>query len=183
MLSKVATGAALAAASVAQGASAKAGQFGKVEIFGFGTSSPFVGEKVVGESKDSFLNGYTSTYGFAPTGDILAKDFAADVSREKKVFEKSAKLMGSLQPDIDSKTWWKVRDQLRGTDVYSMRGAMLSINNVLPADKKDGATKAYKKYWQEVEAFDLACTKKEQALATKKNGDMLAALKAYSASI
>lgn len=40
LISKVATGAAFAAASVAQGASAKAGQFGKQELFGFASESP-----------------------------------------------------------------------------------------------------------------------------------------------
>merc|ERR1719329_732584 len=150
LISKVATGAAFAAASVAQGASAKAGQFGKQELFGFATSSPYVGEKVVGTSKDNFLKGYSSTYGFAPTGEILAKDF----------FAKTSKLMSSLQGDIDTKTWWKVRDQLRGTNVYSMRSTMLALNNVLPEEKKPQAAKLYKKYWQEVEALDLACVKK-----------------------
>lgn len=40
VISKVATGAAFAAASVAQGASAKAGQFGKQELFGFASAPP-----------------------------------------------------------------------------------------------------------------------------------------------
>merc|ERR1712100_184882 len=106
-----------------------------------------------------------------------------DVTREKAVYDKTTKLVAGLQKDIDSKTWWKVRDQLRGTDVYSMRSSMLALNNVLPDDKKAGAKKAYTKYWQEVEALDLACVKKEQALATKKNADMLAALTAYGGSI
>ena len=76
-----------------------------------------------------------------------------------------------------------MRDQLRGTNVYSMRSSMLALNNVLPAEKKAGAKKAYTKYWQEVEALDLACVKKEQALATKKNADMLTALSAYTAAL
>ena len=146
-------------------------------------SSPYVGEKVVGTGKDNFLKGYTSTYGFAPTGEILAKDFTSDVAREKEVFAKTSKLMSSLQGDIDTKTWWKVRDQLRGTNVYSMRSTMLALNNVLPEEKKAGAAKAYTKFWKEVEALDLACLKKEQALATKKNADMVAALQAYAAAL
>lgn len=40
LLTKVATGTAFAAASVAQGASAKAGQFGKQELFGFSGAYP-----------------------------------------------------------------------------------------------------------------------------------------------
>ena len=64
----------------------------------------------------------------------------------------------------------EVRDQLRGTDVYSMRSTMLALNNALPDEKKPEAAKLYKKFWQQVEALDLACVKKEQALATKKIG-------------
>lgn len=102
---------------------------------------------------------------------------------QKAVYEKTVKLVSGLQGEIDSKTWWKVRDQLRGTDVYSLRSSMLSINNVLPADKKDSAAKAYKKVFVEMEALDLACKKKEQALATKENNDLLEALAAYKAII
>ena len=93
------------------------------------------------------------------------------------------KLLSSLQGDIDTKTWWKVRDQLRGTGVYDLRASMLAINGVLPADKKADAAKAYKKVFVEMEALDLACKKKEQALATKENSDLLAALAAYGAII
>ena len=124
-----------------------------------------------------------STYGFAPTGDILAADYTSDVTRETSAFNKGVKLIANLQTNIDSKTWWKVRDQLRGTDVYSLRGSMLAINNVLPAGKKDAAAKAYKKVFAEMEALDLACKKKEQALATKENSDMLQAIEAYKLTI
>ena len=184
MISKVAGGA-FALGGLAQGASAKAGQFGKQEIFGFGTSSPYVGEKVVssGRAGSQFNDDVKSTYGFAPTGDILAKGYASDVGRETKAFDKSVKLLSSLQGDIDSKTWWKVRDQLRGTGVYDIRASMLAINGVLPADKKADAAKAYKKVFTEMEALDLACKKKEQALATKENSDLLEAIAAYKAVI
>jgi len=151
----------------------------------FGTSSPYVGDKVVSSgTAGSFLNDdLKSTYGFTPTGDILAAGCAKDVARETAVFNKGVSLISALQKDIDSKTWWKVRDQLRGTDVYSLRGAMLSINNVLPEGKKDAAAKAYKKVFVEMEALDLACKKKEQALATKENNDMLEAIAAYKNAI
>ena len=149
-------------------------------------SSPYVGPKVVPSSTSAgsqFVENTQATYGFKPTGDILAKGYTQDITREKAAYEKSAKLLSALQADIDTKTWWKVRDQLRGTNVYSMRSSMLSINNVLPEEKKGAAAKAYKKFWQEVEALDLACVKKEQALATKKNADLIAALDAYKAAI
>merc|ERR1712216_308845 len=163
----------------------KAGQFGKIDIFGYGTSSPYVGEKIVssGTAGSSLNDDLKSTYGFAPTGDILAAGYAKDVARETAVFNKGVSLISSLQKDIDTKTWWKVRDQLRGTDVYSLRGAMLSINNVLPEGKKAAAAKAYKKVFVEMEALDLACKKKEQALATKENNDMLEAIAAYKKTI
>ena len=184
LISKVAGGV-IALGGLAQGASAKAGQFGKQEIFGFGTSSPYVGEKVVSGSKagSMYNDDVKSTYGFAPTGDILAKGYASDVTREKKVYEKTVALVSSLQGDIDSKTWWRIRDQLRGTDVYSLRSSMLAINGVLPTEKKPDAAKAYKKVFVEMESLDLACKKKEQALATKENNDLLAALAAYGAII
>lgn len=184
ILSKVG-GAAFALAGAAQGASAKAGQFGKQELFGFGISSPYVGEKVVSGTNagTAYNEDLKSTYGMKPSGEILATGYTKDVAREKAVYEKTVKLVSGLQGEIDSKTWWKVRDQLRGTDVYSLRSAMLSINNVLPADKKDSAAKAYKKVFVEMEALDLACKKKEQALATKENNDLLEALAAYKAII
>merc|ERR1711935_132131 len=173
LLSQVA-GATFALAGVAQSASAKAGQFGKQDVFGIGISSPYVGEKVVsgGTAGTPYVDNVVSTYGFKPTGDILAAGFT-----------KGCKLIANLQTNIDSKTWWKVRDQLRGTDVYSLRGSMLAINNVLPEAKKDAAGKAYKKVFAEMEALDLACKKKEQALATKENSDMLQAIAAYKLTI
>ena len=42
---------------------------------------------------------------------------------------------------------------------------------------------AYKTFWKEVESLDLACKKKEPALAAKEFGDVLAAMKAYSALV
>merc|ERR1712216_933027 len=62
----------------------------------------------------------------------------------------------------DSKTWWKVRDQLRGTGVYDIRASMLAINGVLPADKKADAAKAYKKVFTEMEALDLAARRRSR---------------------
>jgi len=184
LLSQVA-GATFALAGVAQSASAKAGQFGKQDVFGIGISSPYVGEKVVsgGTAGTPYVDNVVSTYGFKPTGDILAAGYTKDVTRETAAFTKGCKLIANLQTNIDSKTWWKVRDQLRGTDVYSLRGSMLAINNVLPAGKKDAAAKAYKKVFAEMEALDLACKKKEQALATKENADMLQAIEAYKLTI
>jgi len=169
----------------AEGASAKAGQFAKAELFGFATSSPYVGEKVVTSTNagSAYKEQSVSTYGFKPNGEFAAKGYTQDVAREKAVFDKSSKMVKGLQADIDSKTWWKVRDQLRGTDVYSMRSSMLALQEVLPAEKKPEATKLYKKFWTQVEALDLACVKKEQALATKKNADMITALDAYIAAI
>jgi hypothetical protein len=182
-LSKVAGGAALMAPLAA---SAKAGQFGKQEIFGTAASSPYQAlDKVVsgGTAGTAYNDELKSTYGFAPTGEILAKGYAKDVTREKAVYDKTTKLVAGLQKDIDSKTWWKVRDQLRGTDVYSLRSSMLAINNALPAEKQAAAKKAYSKVFVEMESLDLACAKKEQALATKEYSDFLEALSKYNAII
>merc|ERR1712216_140123 len=104
------------------GASAKAGQFGKQEIFGFGTSSPYVGEKVVssGRAGSQFNDDVKSTYGFAPTGDILAKGYASDVGRETKAFDKSVKLLSSLQGDKKAdaaKAYKKVFTEMEALDL------------------------------------------------------------------
>merc|ERR1711918_213633 len=76
----------------------------------------------------------------------------------------------------ESKPWWFVRDELR-IQAYNMRSSMIAMNKV----NKDKAAcdKAYKKFWSEVESLDLACKKKELALAQKEYADVLAALKVY----
>ena len=152
-------------------ASAKAGQFGKIGIFGMeDISSPFQpgGPKA----------GADATFGYAKSsGPKLATGYESDVAREKAAFLESSRRISELQPKIESKTWWFVRDQLR-SQAYNMRSSMLALNAV-NADKA-AALKAYKKYWSEVEMFDLACSKKESALAQKEYGDVLSALKAYT---
>ena len=61
-------GAAVFSAGMVQGASAKAGQFGKVEIFGMGISSPF--------QPGGPKSGEEATYGYAKSsGPILAKGY------------------------------------------------------------------------------------------------------------
>ena len=62
-----------------------------------------------------------------------------------------------------------------------MKANMLAINKQL-TDKK-AADAAYKKFWKEIDALDLACKKKELALAQKEYSDVLAALKEYQALI
>ena len=44
------------------------------------------------------------------------------------------------------------------------------------------AESAYKTFWKEIESLDLACKKKEPALAAKEFGDVLAAMKAPTRS-
>merc|ERR1712070_182717 len=78
------------------------------------------------------MGGPESTYGFAKSeGDILAADYKSDVAREKAAFLESSKRVSSLQPKLDSKTWWFVRDELR-TQTYNMRSSMLALNGVSP---------------------------------------------------
>merc|ERR1719502_1373909 len=168
-------GAALAGMSAVQAASAKAGQFSKIEVFSVvgtpGISSPYQpgGPKA----------GADATYGYAKSeGPKLATGYEADVEREKAAFVVSSKIINAQGPNIDSKTWWLVRDNLRG-QAYNMKANMKAINAVLPADQKAKATKAYGTFWKEIDALDLACKKKELALAQKEYSDVLAALKAY----
>merc|ERR1711908_10471 len=105
-----------------------------------------------------------------------------DVTREVAALEVSKKIIRAQGPLIDSKTWWLVRDNMRG-QAYNMKANMLAINKVLPAEKKASATKAYKKFWSEIDSLDLACVKKELDLAKKEYDDVLAALAAYDAVI
>jgi hypothetical protein len=104
----------------------------------------------------------------------------SDVTREKAAFEISCRIVSSQQNNVNSKTWWLVRDNLRG-QAYNMKANMRAINNVLEGSKKAEATAAYNKFWKEVDSLDLACQKKELALAQKEYGDVLEALKAYRA--
>merc|ERR1711988_1250857 len=136
---------------------AKAGQFGKVEIFGVSGSSPYQDlDKEYGGTKVGALVEGKSTYGFKPTGEILSKGYTQDVTRELAAFKESSKRVSSLQPQIDSKTWWLARDNMR-TQAYNMRSSMLAINNVLPADKKLVAEKAYKKFWVQASVWHVSC--------------------------
>jgi len=170
-------GAALAGFGAVQAASAKAGQFGKVEIFSL------VGEPAISSpyQPGGPKAGKDSTFGYAKTeGEFLANGYEADVTREKAAFELSCKIVSSQQGNVDSKTWWLVRDNLRG-QAYNMKANMLAINSVLEGSKKAEATAAYNKFWKEIQSLDLACEKKELALAQKEYGDVLEALKAYRA--
>jgi len=166
-------GAAVLGAAFVDGASAKAGQFGKIGIFGFDVSSPYV--------EGGPKSGPEATFGFAKSnGDILAKDYSADVAREKASFEESSRRISSLQPKIDSSTWWFIRDELR-IQAYNMRSSMLAMNNVSP--NKAAAEKAYKAFWTKVEAFDLACQKKDQPLSNNNYAEVLKALETYTKTV
>lgn len=164
-------GAALGAAAFAGSANAKAGQFGKIGIFGMeDISSPY--------QPGGPKSGKDATYGFAKSdGPILAADYELDVTREKDSFLESSRRIKTLKEKVDSKVWWFVRDELR-IQAYNMRGSMIAMNKV----NKDKAAceKAYKKFWSEVESLDLACKKKELALAQKEYADVLAALDVYT---
>jgi len=176
-------GAAVFALGAVQSASAKAGQFSKLSVFDIigepALSSPFQAGGPQG-------TGPGTTFGYKKSdGPVLALEnggYKADVAREKAAFEVSAKIVKSQAKNIDSKTWWLVKDNLRG-QAYNMKANMLAINGVLPAEKKAAAAKAYSKFWSEINQFDLACTKKEYDLAKKEYADVLAALDAYTATL
>jgi len=166
-------GAALFSFSAVQGASAKAGQFSKQDFFSVSgvpaISSPYQpgGPKA----------GKDATFGYAKSdGPLLAEGWQSDVSRERAAFTISADIVKNQGKNIDSKTWWLVRDNLRG-QAYNMKANMKAINSAI-ADK-ESATKAYAKFWKEIDQLDLACRNKELDLAKKEYGDVLAALKVY----
>jgi len=166
-----------AAAAVPMAANAKAGQFSKLDIFSIvgqpAISSPY--------QPGGPRSGKDATYGYQKSdGPILAAGYESDVTREKKAFEVSKNIVNSQGPNIESKTWWLARDNFRG-QAYNMKANMQAINEVLPADKKKDATKAYNKFWAGVNKLDLALTKKEPELATKDYEDVKADLVAYEA--
>ena len=143
------TGAALFAGAAVQGASAKAGQFSKLSIFDVvgepALSSPF-------QPGGPQPTGPDTTYGYKKSdGPVLAIDYKSDVGREKAGYDVSAKIMRAQGPNIESKTWWLVKDNFRG-QAYNMKSNMIAINSVLPEPKKTAATKAYSKFWSEVNA-------------------------------
>lgn len=178
------TGAAVVGFSSVQSVSAKAGEFSKISIFditGPSISSPYQAGGPQG-LKGTIRNPET-TYGYLKSdGPILAAEWQGDVAREKAAFDVSSKIVQAQGANIDKKTWWLVRDNLRG-QAYNMKANMLALVNVLPAEKKPAAQKAYKKFWTEIESLDLACVKKEYDLAKKEYGDVLEALKAYTALV
>jgi len=169
-------GAALASLAAVQSASAKAGQFSKIEVFSLvgppSISSPFqAGGKVGGYA------GENATYGYAKSdGAILAKGYTEDVTRETAALEVSKKIVRSQLPNIESKTWWLVRDNFRG-QAYNMKSNMRAIIKVQSDPAK--AQKAYNTFWNEVNSLDLACVKKELDLAKKEYQDVLDALTAW----
>jgi len=121
-------GAALLSFSAAvQGASAKAGQSGKIGIFDTSISSPYQPQGIARTAAGS-------TYGMKSNGEAAAAGYAADVAREKASFQESVKRISGLGPKIESKTWWFVRDELR-IQAYTMRASMLAMNAV-NSDKK-----------------------------------------------
>merc|ERR1712224_863784 len=105
-----------------QSASAKAGQFSKIEVF-----------SIVGQPGGPKA-GKDATFGFAKSdGEFVANGYEKDVSREKAAYVVSTKIIQSQGPNIDSKTWWLVRDNLRG-QAYNMKANMRAINSVLDGE-------------------------------------------------
>lgn len=72
-----------------------------------------------------------------------------DVVREKAAFAVSSTIVESQGKNIDSKTWWLVRDNLRG-QAYTMKANMLAINK--QASNKAECAKAYAKFWKEIDS-------------------------------
>merc|ERR1719409_217085 len=96
-------GAAVFGLSAVQSASAKAGQFSKLDIFSVvgepAISSPYQPGGPQGD-------GPGTTYGFKKSeGPILAEGYQSDVTREKAAFDVSSKIVRAQGPNIESKTW------------------------------------------------------------------------------
>merc|ERR1712078_162978 len=65
-----------------------------------------------------------ATYGLKKSdGPILAKGYVEDVTREKAALEVSKQIVRAQGPNIESKTWWLVRDNFRG-QAYNMKSNM-----------------------------------------------------------
>merc|ERR1719331_2378334 len=170
-------GASLFAFSAVQGASAKAGQFSKQDFFSV-TGPPAISSPYQAGGPKA---GKDATFGYGKSeGPILADGYEADVTREKAAFEVSKNIINNQGGNVDSKTWWLVRDNMRG-QAYNMKANMLAIGAALPAEKQAGAKKAYATFWKEINQLDLACVKKELDLAQKEYGDVKEALKAWEA--
>merc|ERR1712216_952335 len=74
--------------------------------------------------------GADATFGYAKSdGPILAAGYENDVTREKAAFDVSAKIIESQGKNIESKTWWLARDNLRG-QAYNMKANMQALNKV-----------------------------------------------------
>jgi len=173
-------GAALFSFSAVQGASAKAGQFSRQDFFSISGTPAISSPYQPGGPKA----GKEATFGYAKSdGPLLASGYESDVTRETAAFKISADIMKNQGKNIDSKTWWLVRDNMRG-QAYNMKANMQALNSVLPADKKAAASKAYDKFWKSIDELDLACRLKESELAQanyKKVKDALAAYEAVAA--
>merc|ERR1719440_317819 len=170
--------AALASVAAVQSASAKAGQFSKIDIFSVigepSISSPYQPGGPKGNLGPGGIEKGTTTYGYAKSdGPILANGFREDVTREKAQFLVSVGIVKDQKALLDKKTWWLVRDNLR-TQVYNMKANMRAINAV--AEDKTGAKKAYDKFVLKLNSLDLACVKKEYDLAQKEYADLLDSL-------
>jgi hypothetical protein len=157
-----AAGAALA--SLATAASAKSGQFGKQEFFSVvgepGISSPY--------QPGGPKSGKDATFGYAKSdGPMLATGYQNDVTREKAAYEVSKKIFQAQGQNIESKTWWLVRDNFRG-QAYNMKANMRAINTTLGPDAQLAATKAYNVFWKQVNQLDYALKIKEPELAKKE---------------
>jgi hypothetical protein len=164
-------------AAGAEGASAKAGEFGKQSLFGDSPnvmSSPYVDGGPKGAGDDT-------TFGVSKSeGPILATGYEKDVSRENKAFLESARRFESLQPKIDKKEWWFVRDELR-IQAYTMRASMLALNKV--NSKPDAAKALYEDFWTKVETFDEGCRRKNPELANAGYKALLGALGTYKKAV
>ena len=86
------------------------------------------------------------------------------------------KKLRGVKEDEDDDGWY-THKEIHGKGAVSRADWKKGIRTPKDADA------AYKKFWSEIDQLDLACKKKELALAQKEYGDVLAALKAYQALV
>mmetsp|Transcript_106684 Transcript_106684/g.168574 ORF Transcript_106684/g.168574 Transcript_106684/m.168574 type:complete len:217 (-) Transcript_106684:64-714(-) len=171
-------GSALAGFAAMQPAFAKTGEFGQVMFFPQSDetlSSPWV-------SGGDFGRGEGGTFGRPKSdGPILAEGFKKELSREKAALEKQFKTVLSQDANLEKKIWWLVRDNIRGNDVYNMRGNMYALargsSNVKIAER------AAKNVMTELDAFDVALRAKDLDASKKEYADVKSAIASFSALV
>jgi photosystem II oxygen-evolving enhancer protein 3 len=160
---------------LASPAFAAAGEGAKFSVFGLlgnGDSYSEGGAYGIDQSKPL----YSPYSQYSPTGgDSLSESKAADYAKaQAKILAESEKRFKSdvIPKAIDKKAWSEVTTILTRY-LYSMRKSMKSAGDQALATQ----------FFQDIEALNLACVRKNQAVAAAAYEKSLADFNAYKASI